>query len=416
MTARELLEMEPPKDVLVLGTDEAGYGPNLGPLLVGATCWSAPVGSEGNALRNAFAVPSESTKNLEPSPRASNARAKKRRAAPETPLFDLCLPETTPEDADALATTDALVERLNTALAPVSAARGVFPLVDSKRLYAGSKSLDKLERSFFIAAALLNLELDSFQEATRVIATESNPIDAPSWERDAALELPVAQKTKDPDRPIAAALEPVRALFARERLALLALRARRVQPREFNAMLDRPMLKSDLIADVTTATLVETLRDVLRAQANGSQPVYAIALCDKLGGRDRYLAILQSRFPNATIATIQEARAASVYRLVAENARDRNGELFRFQRDVAIEIRFTAKGESNAPTALASIVAKYLRELAMTVFNAFWKRATGNDALVPTAGYPVDAPRFRNDVEATRRALGIRLQDFWRNK
>ena len=51
------------------------------------------------------------------------------------------------------------------------------------------------------------------------------------------------------------------------------------------------------------------------------------------------------------------------------------------------------KGEEFLPTALASMTAKYLRELSMRAFNEFWcARVPG---LRPTAGYPGDAPRFK---------------------
>jgi len=42
------------------------------------------------------------------------------------------------------------------------------------------------------------------------------------------------------------------------------------------------------------------------------------------------------------------------------------------------------------------MTAKYLRETAMRAFNAFWaERVPG---LRPTAGYPGDARRFREEI------------------
>ena len=34
----------------LLGTDEAGYGPNLGPLLISASVWEVPDGVQGDGL------------------------------------------------------------------------------------------------------------------------------------------------------------------------------------------------------------------------------------------------------------------------------------------------------------------------------------------------------------------------------
>jgi ribonuclease HII len=112
---------------------------------------------------------------------------------------------------------------------------------------------------------------------------------------------------------------------------------------------------------------------------------------------------------------LKESRDASVYRLIACKGKNRNGAEIAFTSPIRLEIRFTRKGESNAPTALASICAKYLRELSMDAFNEFWRRAI-DKSLKPTAGYPVDALRFRADVKETREQLGISDALFWRKK
>jgi hypothetical protein len=77
-----------------------------------------------------------------------------------------------------------------------------------------------------------------------------------------------------------------------------------------------------------------------------------------------------------------------------------------------IEFRFQPKGERHLPTALASMTAKYLRELAMRPFNAFWQRHM--PALRATAGYPTDAQRFYDDIRPVRRRLKIADRLVWR--
>ena len=49
------------------------------------------------------------------------------------------------------------------------------------------------------------------------------------------------------------------------------------------------------------------------------------------------------------------------------------------------------------PVALASMTAKYVRELFMLRFNRFFSRAVPE--LRPTAGYVTDARRFLSDVQ-----------------
>jgi hypothetical protein len=58
------------------------------------------------------------------------------------------------------------------------------------------------------------------------------------------------------------------------------------------------------------------------------------------------------------------------------------------------------------------MTAKYVRELAMHAFNAFW--STRLPALRPTAGYPLDARRWRRDAAAAIQSLGIDDEQLWR--
>jgi len=375
----------------VVGTDEAGYGPNLGPLLVGVSCWRVDLAK----------------KNVE------NELCQEKTNAPT--LFDFVdESELTRVDEDDLAS--AAIRRLNDALAPICSRRGVFPLVDSKVLYGGAKSLAALERSFGIAVCLLGAQASdaTFRGILRLTREEPNA-SAPPWEREVEFDAPVDSKTGSFE-DLAEKSALVRGQFDKLGVELLDLAARRVQPLEFNALLTKLGLKSDLIADVTTSLLVETIARVTKRTNTTDEPLRFVALCDKLGGRDRYASILSARFPDAVPCVVRESRASSVYRLNARRGRDRSGRIVDFASPVLLETRFTAKGESNAPTALASIVAKYLRELSMRPFNEFWRRATGNDALKPTAGYPADALRFRAEVEETKRRLDVADEAFWRAK
>ena len=52
----------------------------------------------------------------------------------------------------------------------------------------------------------------------------------------------------------------------------------------------------------------------------------------------------------------------------------------------------------------------------MRFFNEFSQNAASPDEIAPTAGYPVDARRFRDDVDGIRRKLNVPDEMFWRNK
>ncbi|MBQ4196180.1 MAG: hypothetical protein II622_08710, partial [Thermoguttaceae bacterium] len=155
--------------VFVVGTDEAGYGPNLGPLVVGASCWQIETDAAFGDGFLAFGDP--------PAPDGAKPdKKKKKKSAPTGPtLFDL---DTDRDDPEA---TRRLIERLNAGLAPIADRKGIFPLVDSKKLYGASKSLAALERSFLLAAALIDanaLTGASFRSVLQRVARE--PKDGPA--------------------------------------------------------------------------------------------------------------------------------------------------------------------------------------------------------------------------------------------
>jgi hypothetical protein len=58
------------------------------------------------------------------------------------------------------------------------------------------------------------------------------------------------------------------------------------------------------------------------------------------------------------------------------------------------------------------MMAKYLRELAMRAFNDHWSSL--DPTVAPTAGYPVDAARWRRQAAATVAAAGIPWDAVWR--
>lgn len=420
--------MKEQAEIFVLGTDEAGYGPNLGPLLLGCSCWQIALDLSTRAALDSFLTREGRTASAQNEP---IKKSKKKKVASSGPtLFDLAgssdleganeeaSASAIPCDANELGDdwTRRAIERLNSGLASISDRKGLFPLVDSKKLYSGG-SLATLERSFFLALATLDSATEppkNFRDVLRRVAREDDASDVPPWEEKIDFPLPRDPKTGTVET-LAERLCAIRALFDDARVRPIDLSARRVHPREFNALLDRLGLKSDLIAEATLSTVVETLERVLARSSDSREPRLCLALCDKLGGRDRYAPTLLKRFPGAELCVLLESRATSVYRLIAETGLARDGRVARFRTPIALEIRFTAKGESNAPTALASICAKYLRELSMDAFNDFWRKEF-SETLRPTAGYPVDALRFRAEVEQKRDELGIEDAIFWRKK
>jgi hypothetical protein len=203
----------------------------------------------------------------------------------------------------------------------------------------------------------------------------------------------------DADLPCDAALDAVErhadALFAglaQADVELLAVRSRVVCAGRFNQLLEQRGNK----ANVLSHTTLELLAELLEPLDEGAIRIH----CDKHGGRNRYAPLLQQTFPEHLIEVHCESRAESLYRWGPRERR--------------VEIHFTAGGEAALPAALASMTSKYLRELAMRAFNDFWVREV--PGIRPTAGYPVDAQRFRKAIAARQAELAIEDCVLWRNK
>ena len=98
--------------------------------------------------------------------------------------------------------------------------------------------------------------------------------------------------------------------------------------------------------------------------------------------------------------------AFPTYRLqILEESPRRSGYRLRSERQTC-DIEFITKGEDRQfVVALASIYSKYVRELYMRVFNAYWCKCV--EGLRPTAGYYADAKRWLRESapELKRRSI-----------
>ena len=107
-------------------------------------------------------------------------------------------------------------------------------------------------------------------------------------------------------------------------------------------------------------------------------------IIDRHGGKIRYRNDLQLCWPEARIQILTEDPSMSRYRL-------------RFGDSLAT-ITFASKSdEHHFPVALASMIAKYTRELHMIRLNRYF--AGMMPKLKPTAGYVTDGRRFLKEIE-----------------
>jgi hypothetical protein len=180
---------------------------------------------------------------------------------------------------------------------------------------------------------------------------------------------------------------------------LVDVRLRLVYPQEFNELCETYGNKAGALSHVSIGLLREVIDSLsqdsprLRGRLAGVR-----VTCDKHGGRNRYAAILQHHFPEEWIDTLVESGPASRYAWGSGESRT--------------EVCFRVGGEAELPVALASMTAKYHRELAMRAFNDFW--CSRIPELRPTAGYPGDALRFKKAISKLQTELGIDDDCLWR--
>lgn len=174
-------------------------------------------------------------------------------------------------------------------------------------------------------------------------------------------------------------------------IGAITIRSVVIFPRLFNKLLARSQSK----ASAPLTAIRELMAWARRLAPAGDHHVHV----DKLGGRNFYHEFLQNFFTDGLVLTRQESGRCSHYQVTTPAGRT--------------TIRFEPEFDSRSfVVALASMASKYLREVLMEQFNAFWQRHVPD--IRPTAGYPGDAKRFYDGIAAVRARLGIADEVLWR--
>ncbi len=301
------------------------------------------------------------------------------------PLGPLVVAGTAFETAGSPAEGD-LWEELRDAVARHLRGRdGRLVVNDSKQVYSPARGLKLLEEGVL---AFLHCGGDPVpghaDGLCRLLGgnRDSEAVPAPWFADLPRLELPLASNLSAL-RSKAAALKG--AMDARG-VRFVTARAAVVLPAEFNRIVERTRNKSLLLFQKCGLVLLE-----LWGQAG---PGHSRVLVDKHGGRLRYRRLLLDVFPGGTCDVLGEEPQRSVY-LIRDPART----------DRSLTVIFQEEGDALAlPAALASMTAKYVRELYMAAFNAYWQRRV--EGLRPTAGYHRDARRFLDEISPLLREDG----------
>lgn len=321
---------------IIIGVDEAGYGPNIGPMLVAGTAWRVPKSIDEQTF----------------------------------------------------------IELLSDSFHTGAWSDGCqhVPLGDSKQLYSPGTGLRSLE-----AGLLAMLSHVSPRIAERRFTELLHRLDCfgpwapaatqavPAWLNTLPEEMPLHLTAGEIERMSQMALE----CLGRHGIELLSVKAAIVLESEFNRVVAQFGSKGRLLSTVTMHIVMQLL-------AEYEQQVVEV-YCDRQGGRKKYACVLLEAMPDEWFDTLTELPMRSSYRR---------------QRSPELTFHFSVGGDSFPPTALASMTAKYLRERLMAGINGYWQSHVAD--LAPTAGYPLDAKRFRGCIESKAVELGHGVDQWWR--
>lgn len=325
----------------LIGTDEAGYGPNLGPLTVCGTIWQVP------------------DVNVE--------------------LYELL---------SSCVTRDARRRR-------VISTDSTLTICDSKKIYSPSRSIAMLERSVLSVLVAVSGRIPSDSSELAEILGINFPNSA-NWSVDGT-DQNTCQTTKIslPIEADKADIIELAAIFNNHcddvGVTLSGFDCQCIEPADFNRLVEKFGNKAELLS-ATTLGIVHRLCSVRNQEWK--------VVCDKHGGRNKYSTMLNQYLTDQLVTVGSESRLVSQYSWQKEQTK--------------FEIEFRSKGESFLPTALASMVAKYTREVSMEIWNNFWVNKV--PGIRPTKGYPVDAVRFKKEIAAAQQELGIVDEKIWRSR
>jgi ribonuclease HII len=183
-------------------------------------------------------------------------------------------------------------------------------------------------------------------------------------------------------------------LIAEESWRIHTAMTKVVGPQRFNDLLGSPQNKAQAHGRIFLE-LVVWLQGIVRP----GDSVHLVS--DKHGGRKFYQGLLMEGFPGTWVDRLKETALQSDYQLN--------------HNQVNYRLTFQAKADQdNGLVAMASMVSKYLRERWMSQFNAWFTRRIPE--LRPTAGYPLDAKRFAEDIESYCKRNRIAKETWWRQK
>lgn len=363
--------------MILIATDEAGYGPTLGPMIVTATVWACDASSDPSnpdsfaPLRRPIAVDGGSIV-VDDSKKIHQSRSKRTRK--------------NNTDPDAAKNPD---PRKNQAVfEPLS------HIAAAAALWCGRP----VQTHHDLMAWLLP---DSDRHLPRWMVDDGFDVPLPTGGQTIVDHWRGDHRRGDHRQKIRDRFETSAAKnhsSSRSTPQLIDVNSRSLIARSINDAFDRGLNKSDLLGETTLGLVVQAVQKI---ESSAATATGVDVFCDRLGGRRYYAGLIQHHFPDAQITILDETRSVSRYALTLASGR-------------RLEIRYSVKGDSHPPVAMSSCISKYLREAAMRRLNGFFQKHIAG--LKPTAGYPVDAARFLDEIADFRRREKLADRELIRSR
>ncbi|MFO0944221.1 MAG: hypothetical protein U0930_26225 [Pirellulales bacterium] len=264
---------------LLVGVDEAGYGPNLGPFVIGGSAWIVPEELDEAIFIN-------------------------------------------------------LLDQEQFQCRSFSTGCSHVPIGDSKKLYRSGDTLQSLEIGLLSLVESLGNSASSVAQLVDLLCGNGVFPSQPPWYSDlGSLPVPFDEQLKPEIKRLS---QQASQRLDKHGIRLVAVSSRVVAEPEFNRQVEKLGSKGLLLSRATFELISKLL--------SSAPELPAEIFCDRQGGRTNYLPLLMDWKPDDWFIELERTKLRCSYRSSG---------------DSSYTIHFTIGGDNFAPTALASMAAKY---------------------------------------------------------
>ncbi len=252
---------------------------------------------------------------------------------------------------------------------------------DSKKIYSQRNGLRLLEETVLSFVWGIKGQVTRFSDLLRILSNHNEEVfDKYPWYNKKDLNLPVASNVS----AIMNYADLIKHTISSQDAKILDVKSIFLCTYEINRQIELKGNKSLLLFNNS----VKLLKEIFERFGEREPKV----LIDKHGGRNYYHKLLTESLEGCDVNAVSEGNPISTYNISKERRR--------------MNVSFSEGADSkHFPPALASMFSKYIRELFIRLFNAYWQEKVQD--IKPTAGYPEDAKRFLCQIHNVKNKLGI---------